>query len=168
MKDSLQKNDWLTPETKEKGLQKLDSFMPKLGYPDKWKNTDSLNFDAADTLFTMHRKVQEWSHRTEFLDKINSATDKTEWLMTPQTVNAYYNPLQNEIVFPAAIMQPPFYHPSLDSCDFLDADIPRTPDVLFAVNMGGIGAVIAHEITHGYDDQGRKCAVVWGFVQGSV
>merc|ERR1712086_1104639 len=91
----------------------------------------------------------------EFLEKLNSKKDKTKWQMNPQDVNAYFHPLNNEIVFPAAIMQPPFYQKSLDIIDF-DAGSKDTKDLLLAINFGGIGAVIAHEITHGYDDQGRK------------
>eukprot|EP00746_Dinoflagellata_sp_MGD_P167179 gnl/MRDRNA2_/MRDRNA2_97604_c0_seq1.p1 gnl/MRDRNA2_/MRDRNA2_97604_c0~~gnl/MRDRNA2_/MRDRNA2_97604_c0_seq1.p1 ORF type:complete len:773 (+),score=202.79 gnl/MRDRNA2_/MRDRNA2_97604_c0_seq1:81-2399(+) len=156
MENSLTHNDWLTEETKYKAKLKLSKFVVKLGYPDKWKNFDILDIKADDSFFEMRKKVAQFDHKTEFLDKINSVKDKTKWEMNPQDVNAYFHPLNNEIVFPAAIMQPPFYHSKIEQVEF---DLPEgkaDPDVLKAVNFGGIGAVIAHEITHGYDDQGRK------------
>lgn len=157
MKTSLANNDWLTEPTKEKALKKLDKFVTKLGYPDKWKDFETLELTAEDSLFVMQQKVSAFDHRTEFLEKLNSVKDKTKWEMNPQDVNAYFHPLNNEIVFPAAIMQPPFYQRSLDAVDFdMGAVDTSTPDILAAINFGGIGAVIAHEITHGYDDQGRK------------
>jgi len=157
MKKSLEGNDWLTAETKALAQKKLSKFIVKLGYPDKWKNYDTLELNTGDSLFTMHQKVSAFDHQLEFLEKLNSVKDKTKWEMNPQDVNAYFHPLNNEIVFPAAIMQPPFYQRSMDAVDFDLGTISRdVPDLLTAINFGGIGAVIAHEITHGYDDQGRK------------
>jgi len=156
---SLKENDWLTEETKAKAAQKLAKFVVKLGYPDKWKNFDSLDLKPEDSMFVMQQKVNRFEHETEFVAKINTVKDKTKWEMNPQDVNAYFHPLNNEIVFPAAIMQPPFYSRSLDTVDFdLGAGKDRVDaaSLLSAINFGGIGAVIAHEITHGYDDQGRK------------
>ena len=107
-------------------------------------------------------RAKKWRLKVEFFDKINSVLDRNEWHMSPQTVNAYFSPTQNEIVFPAAILQPPFYHRAADTVDFdvegEEATTKGTSDLKLAVaaNFGGIGAVIAHEITHGYDDQGRK------------
>jgi len=157
MENSLQKNDWLTEETKQKALHKLSKFVVKLGYPEKWKNHDKLVLEESDSLFAMYQKIQAFAYQTEFLAKLNSVKDKTKWEMNPQDVNAYFHPLNNEIVFPAAIMQPPFYFRSLDTVDFEMSDIKADlPYSLAAANLGAIGAVIAHEITHGYDDQGRK------------
>mmetsp|Transcript_26901 Transcript_26901/g.32574 ORF Transcript_26901/g.32574 Transcript_26901/m.32574 type:complete len:738 (+) Transcript_26901:110-2323(+) len=156
MADSLRTNDWLTAETKAKGAQKLEKFVVKIGYPSKWKNYDALKFADGDDLFQMETKVNAFEYEKEFAEKLNTPKDKTKWEMTPQTVNAYFHPLNNEIVFPAAILQPPFYAKTLDQVDFDMETTERTPEMLAAINFGGIGAVIAHEITHGYDDQGRK------------
>jgi len=157
MEISLTTNDWLTNETKEKALVKLSKFVVKLGYPDKWKDFSPLDLKNDDSLFVLHQKIQEFEYRTELLEKINTVKDKTKWEMNPQDVNAYFHPLNNEIVFPAAIMQPPFYMKSVDCIDFdIEGISADTPHLLAAANFGGIGAVIAHEITHGYDDQGRK------------
>lgn len=158
MEKSLKRNDWLTAETKEKALLKLSRFVAKLGSPDKLKSYDSLDLVESDSLLTLRKKVLAFNFRTEFLEKVNSVKDKTKWEMNPQDVNAYFHPLNNEIVFPAAIMQPPFYHQSLEQTDLNLSDMPKAndPTLLEAINYGGIGAVIAHEITHGFDDQGRK------------
>jgi len=129
---------WMSPETKVKALDKLAKFTPKIGYPDKWRDYSALTI-TRDNLFGNIGRITKFSRDIE-LAKIGKPVDKTEWLMTPQTVNAYYHPIQNEIVFPAAILQPPFFD--------LTADI--------AANYGGIGAVIGHEIGHGFDDQGSK------------
>ncbi len=118
MQNSLRTNDWLTEGTKEKALVKLSRFVVKIGYPDKWKNYDALDFADNDSLFTMAQKVAAFKFQDEFLDKVNSVKDKSKWEMTPQTVNAYFHPLNNEIVFPAAILQPPFYSKSLADLDF--------------------------------------------------
>eukprot|EP00929_Paragymnodinium_shiwhaense_P036447 TRINITY_DN19531_c0_g1_i1.p1 TRINITY_DN19531_c0_g1~~TRINITY_DN19531_c0_g1_i1.p1 ORF type:complete len:732 (-),score=207.50 TRINITY_DN19531_c0_g1_i1:158-2353(-) len=156
MESSLKTNDWLTETTKQKAMEKLSKFVVKLGYPDKWKDFSKLNITAEDSLFIINQKVSAFDRQKEFKEKINSVKDKSKWEMNPQDVNAYFHPLNNEIVFPAAIMQVPFYQASIDSLDF-DPGCPKdTPSLLTAVNFGGIGAVIAHEITHGYDDQGRK------------
>jgi putative endopeptidase len=131
--------DWMSQETKEKAFVKLDKFTPKIGYPDKWRDYSKLTI-APDDLVGNIGRIAKFSQDYE-LAKIGKPVDRTEWLMTPQTVNAYYNPGMNEIVFPAAILQPPFF------------DVNANDD---AANYGGIGAVIGHEIGHGFDDQGSK------------
>ncbi|CAB4343364.1 unannotated protein [freshwater metagenome] len=130
--------DWMSAETKVKALEKLDKFTPKIGYPDKWKDYSTLQITPGDLIANL-TAVSAFARAYEF-NKIGKPVDRSEWYMTPQTVNAYYNPGMNEIVFPAAILQPPFF--DLDSDD--------------AANYGGIGAVIGHEIGHGFDDQGAK------------
>jgi len=130
--------DWMSQETKEKAFIKLDKFTPKIGYPDKWRDYSALTI-TPDNLIENLAAVATFAQNHE-LAKIGSPVDRSEWHMTPQTVNAYYNPGMNEIVFPAAILQPPFFD--------LEADD--------AVNYGAIGAVIGHEIGHGFDDQGSK------------
>jgi putative endopeptidase len=137
-RESIQELAWMSDETKKKALVKLDKFTPKIGYPTKWKDYSSIVIDRNDLVGNVKR-VTSWNLDRE-MKKIGSAIDREEWFMTPQTVNAYYNPGFNEIVFPAAILQPPFF--SLESDD--------------AVNFGAIGAVIGHEIGHGFDDQGSK------------
>ena len=129
---------WMSEATKAKALEKLTKFTPKIGYPDKWRDYSTLEISAGDLIGNLWR-IAEFDHAYA-IAKIGAPVDRDEWHMTPQTVNAYYNPLANEIVFPAAILQPPFFD--------LDADI--------AANYGGIGAVIGHEIGHGFDDQGSK------------
>ena len=159
MEDSLENCDWLTPETKKIALDKLQKFNYKIGYPNVWKDYSKLTFPENATLYDVYRSVNIFNFITEFQNKLSSKKDKTEWGMTPQTVNAYFSPSLNEIVFPAAILQPPFFHTELSSLDFNYEDemlVLRESDILYASNMGGIGSVIAHEITHGYDDQGRK------------
>ena len=135
---SINELSWMSQETKAKALDKLAKFTPKIGYPDKWRDYSALSI-SRDGLFGNIGRITKFARDIE-LAKIGKPVDKTEWLMTPQTVNAYYHPIQNEIVFPAAILQPPFFD--------LSADI--------AANYGGIGAVIGHEIGHGFDDQGSK------------
>jgi len=137
-RESIQELEWMSDETKKKALVKLDKFTPKIGYPTKWKDYSSIVIDRNDLVGNVKR-VTSWGLDRE-MKKIGSPIDREEWFMTPQTVNAYYNPGFNEIVFPAAILQPPFF--SLESDD--------------AVNFGAIGAVIGHEIGHGFDDQGSK------------
>ncbi|MEU0096372.1 M13-type metalloendopeptidase [Kribbella sp. NPDC006257] len=130
--------EWMSPETRQRALDKLGRFTPKIGYPDKWKDYSALEISADDLVGNVRRSMAVETARD--LAKLGKPVDRTEWKMTPQTVNAYYNPRMNEIVFPAGILQPPFFH--------LDADD--------AVNYGAIGAVIGHEIGHGFDDQGSK------------
>ena len=130
--------DWMSADTKVKALDKLNKFTPKIGYPDKWRDYSSLAI-SSDELITNLKAISRFARDFEYA-KIGKPVDRSEWFMTPQTVNAYYNPGMNEIVFPAAILQPPFF--DLDSDD--------------AANYGGIGAVIGHEIGHGFDDQGAK------------
>ena len=137
-RESIQELEWMSDETKKKALVKLDKFTPKIGYPTKWKDYSSIVIDRNDLVGNVKR-VTSWGLDRE-MKKIGSPIDREEWFMTPQTVNAYYNPGFNEIVFPAAILQPPFF--SLESDE--------------AVNFGAIGAVIGHEIGHGFDDQGSK------------
>jgi putative endopeptidase len=135
-KTSINELDWMGSETKMQALDKLAKFTPKIGYPDKWKNYDSVRISKDDLLGNI-QSADLAEHRRE-VAKIGQPIDKTEWEMTPQTVNAYYNPTKNEIVFPAAILQPPFFDLNVED----------------AVNFGAIGAVIGHEIGHGFDDQG--------------
>ncbi|HEX6419288.1 MAG TPA: M13-type metalloendopeptidase [Acidimicrobiales bacterium] len=130
--------DWMSPETRERALAKLDRFTPKVGYPDRWRDYSALEIDRADLLGSVRRAAAFEVDRN--LAKIGKPIDRDEWHMTPQTVNAYYNPGMNEIVFPAAILRWPFFDPDADD----------------AVNFGGIGAVIGHEIGHGFDDQGSR------------
>ena len=130
--------DWMSDETKAKALNKLDSVNVKVGYPDKWKDYSNLNI-TKDSYFQNFHNTISFENARE-MAKIGKPVDKDEWFMTPQTVNAYYSPDMNEIVFPAAILQPPFFNPEADD----------------AVNYGGIGVVIGHEMTHGFDDQGCK------------
>ncbi|MDO3401142.1 M13 family metallopeptidase [Mycolicibacterium neoaurum] len=129
---------WMTPETRTRALEKLDKFTPKIGYPAKWRDYSALVIDAGD-LYGNYRRGYACEYDRD-LAKLGGPVDRDEWFMTPQTVNAYYNPGMNEIVFPAAILQPPFFDAEADD----------------AANYGGIGAVIGHEIGHGFDDQGAK------------
>lgn len=135
---SINELDWMTPETRAKALVKLDKFTPKIGYPARWRDYSALVVERDD-LYGNYRRGHVVNSDRE-LAKLGAPVDRDEWFMTPQTVNAYYNPGMNEIVFPAAILQPPFF----------DADADD------AANYGGIGAVIGHEIGHGFDDQGAK------------
>ena len=159
MDDSLKTNDWLTENTKNIAVEKLTTFTSKIGYPDKWKDYSDFDIVLGDSLYDISKKAKKWSLRVNFFEKLNSILDREEWRMTPQTVNAYFMPTQNEIVFPAAILQPPFFHHDANSIDFDISDelkMVEDLDVITPCNYGGIGAVIAHEITHGYDDKGRK------------
>lgn len=130
--------EWMSGETKAYAQNKLSNFTVKVGYPDKWKDYSSLNVDPEQSYYRNIVAANTW-YVADNLSKMGKPTDKSEWGMTPQTVNAYYNPTTNEICFPAAILQPPFFN--------IDADD--------AVNYGAIGVVIGHEMTHGFDDQGR-------------
>ncbi len=159
MRASIQKNDWLTSDTKAKALEKLSKFRLKIGYPDVWKDYSDFNVMVGDSLYDVSKKATKWRLEMEFFRKLNSVLDREEWRMTPQTVNAYFMPTQNEIVFPAAILQPPFFHKDSSTIDFDTKDeilLDQNMDLSVPANFGGIGAVIAHEITHGYDDKGRK------------
>ncbi|HEX5857232.1 MAG TPA: M13-type metalloendopeptidase [Microbacterium sp.] len=137
-RDSISQLEWMTPETRERALAKLDAFTPKIGYPVKWRDYSKVEIDATDLVGNV-RRAHVAEHDRQ-LGKVGEPIDRDEWHMTPQTVNAYYNPLMNEIVFPAAILQYPFFDPERDA----------------AANYGGIGAVIGHEIGHGFDDQGSR------------
>ena len=159
MHESIRTNDWLTEVTKEKALLKLKKFNLKIGYPDQWIDYSQLHINESDSLYKISKAVRVWYLKVKFFDLLNTKQDKNEWLMTPQTVNAYFMPTQNEIVFPAAILQPPFYCKDQKDIELDTGDEHvLLPDYDFtdAINFGGIGAVIAHEITHGYDDKGRK------------
>ena len=133
---SIRELDWMGEETKEQALDKLSKFTPKIGYPDKWKDYSALDIEADDLVGNTHRSAM-FEYETN-IARQGGPVDRTEWSMTPQTVNAYYSPPLNEIVFPAAILQPPFFDLGADG----------------AVNYGSIGAVIGHEIGHGFDDKG--------------
>ena len=154
---SIDRADWLTVDTREAAKVKLSKFGVKAGFPDVWKDYSDFNPVSGDPLWKLKEKATAWHLRSEWYDKLNSVLDRNEWHMTPQTVNAYFSPTQNEIVFPAAILQPPFYHPhGKETIDFdLTEELAIVPklegvDVATAANFGAIGAVIAHEITHGY------------------
>jgi putative endopeptidase len=131
--------DWMSDSTKVKAVEKLDKFTVKIGYPDKWEDYSAMKVAKENSYFDNMLAISDWN-KEKNLSKIGEPVDRTEWGMSPQTVNAYFNPLNNEIVFPAAILQPPFY-------DYLADD---------AVNYGGIGAVIGHEISHAFDDSGAR------------
>ncbi|MBA3883216.1 MAG: M13 family metallopeptidase [Chthoniobacterales bacterium] len=138
MSDSIKSRDWMDDQTKQEALKKLASFTVKIGYPDKWRDYSTLKIDRGPFVLNAARAAMFETDRQ--LEKIGEPVDRSEWGMTPPTVNAYYNPNLNEIVFPAGILQPPFFNANADD----------------AINYGGIGAVIAHEISHGFDDQGRQ------------
>ena len=131
--------DWMSEETKLKAIEKLDKFTVKIAYPDKWKDYSDLHVNKENSFAENMLAVSKWNF-DQNISEIGEPVDKTEWGMSPQTVNAYFNPLNNEIVFPAAILQPPFYNYTADE----------------AVNYGGIGAVIGHEISHAFDDSGAR------------
>ena len=136
--ERIMATDWMSADTKKEAILKLNAFAVKIGYPDKWKDYSKLKITRESALQNLFATA-EW-RRAEQLGKYGKPIDRGEWGMTPPTVNAYYSPSMNEIVFPAGILQPPFYNPKADD----------------AVNYGGIGAVIGHEMTHGFDDQGRQ------------
>ncbi|MCH9661022.1 MAG: M13 family metallopeptidase [Bacteroidetes bacterium] len=137
--DRIQGLDWMSDSTKVKAVEKLDKFTVKIGYPNDWEDYSNMTVTADNSYFENMMAVGKWG-QDKNLSEIGEPVDKTEWGMSPQTVNAYFNPLNNEIVFPAAILQPPFY-------DYLADE---------AVNYGGIGAVIGHEISHAFDDSGAR------------
>jgi putative endopeptidase len=136
--DRIQNAAWMTADTKTKAIEKLHLFRPKIGYPDHWKDYSSMDIRAGDA-YGNAKRAQVWSWNFD-LARLSKPSDRDEWFMNPQTVNAYYNPVFNEVVFPAAILQPPFFDPNAD----------------LAVNYGAIGGVIGHEMGHGFDDQGAK------------
>lgn len=138
LKDRINQLEWMSPQTKKEAQKKLAAITVKIGYPDKWKSYAGLKISRVDYVGNLMRS-SEFEFRRN-LNKLGKPIDRTEWGMTPPTINAYYNPTMNEIVFPAGILQPPFFDPNADD----------------AVNYGGIGAVIGHELTHGFDDEGRK------------
>ena len=137
-KERIADNAWMSDSTKEKAVGKLEAFTKKIGYPDKWKDYSDISIDRQSLVGNL-RRISQWHYNYD-INKLGKPVDKTEWYMTPPTVNAYYNPSFNEIVFPAGILQPPFYFQNGDD----------------AVNYGAIGAVIGHEMTHGFDDQGSQ------------
>lgn len=137
-KQSIETLSWMSPDTKKEALAKLAAFTPKIGYPDKWRDYSKLVIVKDDLAGNVTRS-REFENQRQ-LDKLGKPIDRSEWGMSPQTVNAYYNPRMNEIVFPAAILRPPFFNPDADD----------------AVNYGGIGAVIGHEVSHGFDDSGSQ------------
>ena len=137
-KDRIEKLDWMSPETKKQALAKLAAFTKKIGYPDKWKSYDDVVI-AKDSFYKNKESVSIHNYKRS-IAKVNQPVDRSEWGMTPPTVNAYYNPTFNEVVFPAGILQFPFFDKDADD----------------AINYGAIGAVIGHEMTHGFDDQGRQ------------
>jgi len=136
--NSIDELTWMTPATRQRAREKLSKITTKIGYPEQWRDYSDLQIDAEDLVGNMMRSARHEYRR--MVDKLGQPVDRGEWGMTPQTVNAYYNPGLNEIVFPAAILQPPIFDPTVDA----------------AVNYGGIGAVIGHEISHAFDDQGSK------------
>ncbi|GAB2959446.1 M13 family metallopeptidase [Hymenobacter coalescens] len=138
MGEHIQQSDWMSAATKAEAMKKLNAFTVKIGYPDQWKDYSALTISRESYLRNV-LAAREWAYKDN-VQKFGKPIDRKEWGMTPPTVNAYYNPSMNEIVFPAGIMQPPFFDPKADD----------------AVNYGGMGAVIGHEITHGFDDQGRQ------------
>ena len=137
-RENLAKVDWMSAETRAKALEKIDRFTVKVGYPDRWRDYSALTIDRGNLVASIQNANEfAWDRNRKRLD---AKVDKTEWVMSPPTVNAYYNTSANEIVFPAGILQPPFFDPDADD----------------AVNYGSIGSVIGHEISHGFDDQGSK------------
>ena len=138
--ERIDAQEWMSDSTKAYAKDKLASFYVKIGYPNKWKDYSKLTIDPEKTLYENMQAVREWASKKEVEDKYNKPVDRDEWYMTPQTVNAYYNPTTNEICFPAGILQYPFFDMQADD----------------AFNYGAIGVVIGHEMTHGFDDQGRQ------------
>ena len=136
----IQEATWMSAATKAQAKDKLDNFIVKIGYPDKWRDYSGLQINDKLSLYANMQNVSEFFLQDELNRKVNKPVDKMEWGMTPQTINAYYNPTTNEICFPAAILQPPFFDPEVDD----------------AANYGAIGAVIGHEMSHGFDDQGSQ------------
>ena len=140
LKERIQEATWMGDATKAQAIDKLSNFIIKIGYPDKWKDYSGLQIDDSLSLYENMNRVSEWFTNDYISRKVNKSVDKAEWGMTPQTINAYYNPTTNEICFPAAILQPPFFDPNADD----------------AANYGAICSVIGHEMSHGFDDQGSQ------------
>ena len=139
LKERIETRPWMSDATRKQALVKLNAILQKIGYPDKWRDYSPLKIDPQESAFAGLRRAQQFERRRQ-LAKIGKRVDRNEWQMTAATVNAYYNPPTNEICFPAGILQPPMFDPQVDD----------------AANYGAIGAVIGHELTHGFDDQGRK------------
>src|SRR5699024_4532987 len=137
-KERIKKLDWMSDSTKTVAIEKLESFQLKIGYPDEWEDYSSINIDSTNLIQNL-QNIGQWQY-DDMIAKLGEPVDRSEWFMSAPTVNAYYNPSFNEIVFPAGILQPPFYYQGADD----------------AVNYGAIGAVIGHEMTHGFDDQGSQ------------
>lgn len=138
LKERIEALTWMGDSTKQAAYEKLDNFIVKIGYPDTWRDYSGIQISDTLTYYENMCNANEWYNADEIARKVNKPVDKTEWLMTPQTINAYYNPTTNEICFPAGILQPPFFNPNADD----------------AANYGAIGVVIGHEMSHGFDDQG--------------
>lgn len=138
--ERIDAQEWMSQATKDYAKQKLSAFYVKIGYPDKWKDYSKLDIDPAKNMYENQQTIRLWATKKHVEDRYNKPVDRDEWYMTPQTVNAYYNPTTNEICFPAGILQYPFFDMSADD----------------AFNYGAIGVVIGHEMTHGFDDQGRQ------------
>ncbi len=138
--ERIDAQDWMSDATKQKAHEKLSTFYVKIGYPDKWTDYSSLVIDESKSYYENIMAAAGWRTNDHIAKRVNKPVDRDEWLMTPQTINAYYNPTTNEICFPAGILQPPFFNPEADD----------------AANYGAIGVVIGHEMTHGFDDQGCK------------
>ena len=138
--ERIDAQEWMSPETKKAAHEKLDAFYVKVGYPDKWRDYSSLTIDPEKSLYENKKEISKWAVADMVARKWKKPVDPTEWFMTPQTVNAYYNPTTNEICFPAGILQYPFFDMEADD----------------AFNYGAIGVVIGHEMSHGFDDNGRK------------
>lgn len=136
----IDQQKWMSEATKKQAHDKLDAFYVKIGYPDTWMSYDALDINDSLSYYENLAKATQFMSRYYIEKRVNKKTDKTEWLMTPQTINAYYNPTTNEICFPAGILQPPFFNAEADD----------------ACNYGAIGVVIGHEMTHGFDDQGSQ------------
>ncbi|MCR5453793.1 MAG: M13 family metallopeptidase [Bacteroidales bacterium] len=140
LRSRIEQLEWMSKETKAKAIDKLNSFYIMVGYPNEWQDYSTLTIDKNKSLIDNYMAICEYESNREIANKLNKPVNSNEWLMTPQTINAYYNPKTNGITIPAAILQPPFFDPNADE----------------AANYGGIGCVIGHEMTHGFDDQGRK------------